>query len=867
MMAAGKVGRALAVTLALSVAFAIVFATVAVADSPQPVILAPLAGSWTRLTTPTISGTTDEPLALVTVAVYPGPTAEGTPAAVLQTLLPPLEGSWSVAPELPLEDGQYTAVAEQTDLGLERGSSLPVTFTVDTTPPAVSITAPGALTNDASPTLSGAAGVADGDLPHVSIAIHEGASTAGTVIAEQDVAVSGGTWTYAASALKDGTYTAAVIQEDEAGNRSEAQLTFQIDTSPPLVSINSPGALINRADPTLSGAGGSAAGDLPTVLVAVHRGSSLTGPLVAGQLVAVSSGTWSYTPAALPDGIYTADVFQEDEAGNIGHGVPVTFAIDTTPPVVDITAPSYGAVLHESQPIFAGQAGAALGDDQSVTLKIYADGPGSEVLVDTLSGLKPNESTWTTGSSGPRLPNGPYTVVAEQSDAAGNVGLSKPVAFTIETLAPLVTLDEPGLLRAGEERVTGATPSFSGSRSVGPEDGATVKVNIYAGPSASSSLTPVQSLEASVKGSAWTAGPAAPLPDGVYTVQAEQIGSSKTGFSSTFTFTVDADAPVVTITAPTQGATGTATPVPIGGAAGTAPGDAPTVTVRLFAGATVSPQALAQELTVPVAAGAWSHSLAALAPGTYTLQALQSDDVGNLGTSTPVTFTLAPAQTAPPAPQTAPSASFQWFPAAPRTGEVVSLVSTSVDLSSAITGFSWSLPEAGLPIAGAAVAQTTFVTPGPHLVRLTVTDASGLAGTVDETIPVSAQTTPLMQPFPIVRIAGSESQLGAKITLLTVQAPIGAKVAISCSGKSCPARLVSALASASKGKTGTGTVVITFRRFERALRAGVRLEIRVSRSGQIGKYTRFTIRKGKLPTRSDSCLSATGIAPIACPST
>jgi hypothetical protein len=431
------------------------------------------------------------------------------------------------------------------------------------------------------------------------------------------------------------------------------------------------------------------------------------------------------------------------------------------------------------------------------------------------------------------------------------------VPFHIETQAPAVTLDVPGIAR-GEQAVVGPTPTFTGTRGTAPEDGATVRVNIYAGPS--STGTPLQTASATVKGATWSTEAVAALPDGLYTAQAEQSGISEAGFSAPVSFTVDADAPQPTITTPASGSTVVAgSAVLVGGSAGAAPGDSPTVTLRLFSGSGAT-QTLEQEVPVTVSAGVWSRTMSSLAAGVYTVQALQSDDVGNSALSAPVTFTLAEASVAP----SVPVASFQWFPLSPRVGEAVSLVSTSTDPTSAIVGFSWSLPEGGAQIPGGAVAQTSFSSAGRHVVRLTVTSAEGVAGTVDEPIVVAAPSTPLMQPFPIVRIAGSESRLGAKITLLTVQAPVGAKVSISCAGKGCPARLVSALASRSKGSSGTA--LITFRRFQRSLRAGVRLEIRVSRSGQIGKYTRFVIRNGKLPARSDSCLSPSGVNPIPCPS-
>ena len=856
MTAARDVGRALTVALALSIVCSIALVTPALA-APELTIAAPAEGAWTNSSMPAISGLSDDHEDPVTVSIYAGSSAEGTPVQILQTLLAPFEGSWSVTPLVPLQDGRYTALAEQSNAETGTGVSPPVTFAVDTIAPAVSIVSPGPLTKDSSPTLTGSAGEADGDSPKVTVAIYEGASIAGTVVAEQPVTVEGGAWSFSPSALKDGTYTATVRQEDEAGNLGEAEpVTFTVDTTPPLVSISSPGAITKDSSPTLTGTAGSALGDLPTVLVVVHKGSSTAGSVAAQQLVAAGEGAWSYTTPALADGTYTAQVFEQDEAGNDGHGVPVTFVIDTTPPAISVMAPSYGQVLHSSQPTFSGGAGSATGDLQSIAVKIYASKPGpSKELIDTISALKPSGSSWTTGTSGPRLHDGPYLIVAEQLDAAGNVGVSEVVPFTIETQAPLVTLDVPGIDR-GEQPFTGPTPTFTGTRGTGPEDGATVKVSIYAG--ASTTGSPLQTATATVKGATWSTGALSALPDGLYTAQAEQSGVSESGFSSPVSFTVDADAPHLTLTSPSQGSSTSGGSVSVGGSAGAAPGDSPSVTLRLFAGseATGAPE---QEVPVAVSGEAWSRTLTGLAAGTYTVLAFQGDDVGNVAQSAPVTFTL----TQPAQARSVPVASFQWFPAAPQVGEAVSLVSTSTDPTSAVVGFSWSLPESGIQIPGAAVTQTTFTSPGSHVVRLTVTSADGVTGTVDEAIAVAAPSTPLMQPFPIVRIAGSETRLGARISLLTVQAPVGAKVAVSCSGKGCPTRLVSALASRSKGSSGTA--LLTFRRFERSLRAGVKLEIRVSRSGQIGKYTRFAIRKGKLPARSDSCLSPSAVNPMPCP--
>ena len=165
---------------------------------------------------------------------------------------------------------------------------------------------------------------------------------------------------------------------------------------------------------------------------------------------------------------------------------------------------------------------------------------------------------------------------------------------------------------------------------------------------------------------------------------------------------------------------------------------------------------------------------------------------------------------------------------------------------------------------GKPVLTTSFATPGAHVVQLRVTDGYGLSSVATETIAVRSSPLILMQPFPIVRIAGSETNSGVRLRLLSAQAPAGARVTVSCKGHSCPARSESRVALSSKRKAGT--VVVEFRKLERRLRDGVVLEIRISKAGQIGKYTRFVVRRRRLPQRVDMCLGPAGGKPLVCPS-
>ncbi|HEY2537764.1 MAG TPA: Ig-like domain-containing protein [Solirubrobacteraceae bacterium] len=351
--------------------------------------------------------------------------------------------------------------------------------------------------------------------------------------------------------------------------------------------------------------------------------------------------------------------------------------------------------------------------------------------------------------------------------------------------------------------LTSSQPNIGGEAGQASGDDASVTLKLYAGAAVSGS--PMRTLHVAPIGAGWTTGAVAALPDGKYTAQAEQSDAAgNTGVSAAVTFEIDTTLPAVTLTSPAPGSTTSIGFEAFSGAAGTAERDLPQVTVKLFAGATIAGRAPLKEATVPVAGGRWSAAFGELSPGTYTARAQQNNNLGGTGLSEPVTFTVkAPAKASEPKTTT-----------------------------------------------------TTSTSPAP-----TPTPAP-------QSIPVTPSVAVFMQPFPVVRIAGSETASGARVGLLTVQAPVGATVNVTCRGPGCPVRTQSVLATPGKGrsKIEAGVVTVVLQRFERSLRAGVVLEIRVSKPGQIGKFTRFTVRHGRLPTRTDLCLSPSGIKPIACPS-
>ncbi len=349
--------------------------------------------------------------------------------------------------------------------------------------------------------------------------------------------------------------------------------------------------------------------------------------------------------------------------------------------------------------------------------------------------------------------------------------------------------------------------------------------------------------------------PEGPLEDGTYTAQARQGAD----VSSPVTFTVDTASPTVTLNAPEPPSDNT-TP----SFTGTASDPKKPVSVQIHEGASAKGTVVSMATAAGTGAGWRSGSASpALPVGQYTAVAIQESSIGNSpGRSPPVTFTVTPAPVAAIVPPAPPVASFRWVPALPQTGEPVLLVSSSTAGASPITGFAWALTSGGPFQAGAAVLSTSFSTSGGHVVRLSVTAADGLSSVATQTINVVGRTASLMQPFPVVRIAGAQTAAGVKLRLLKIQqVPAGARITVRCKGRGCPIRSVRRVTAFGKG----GVAPVSLRAFERFLRSGVTLEILISKPGEIGKYTRFTVRRGKLPERVDKCLDPAGVKPLACP--
>ena len=208
-----------------------------------------------------------------------------------------------------------------------------------------------------------------------------------------------------------------------------------------------------------------------------------------------------------------------------------------------------------------------------------------------------------------------------------------------------------------------------------------------------------------------------------------------------------------------------------------------------------------------------------------------------------------------------PVAAFTYSPSVPLSGDSIVLTSFSADPDGPLTSQAWDLDGDGAFDDGVgSTATISFAAAGDYPVKLLVTDRDGAASLAVRAIEVHAPVAQFITPFPVVRVVGAVRERGTRIKVIIVRVPTGSRVSIRCRGGGCPR-------PAAK-RTGGAWIARTLhvRRFaHRMLRPGAVLQIRVTKAGTIGKYTRLRIRRGRPPSRIDRCLMPGGKRPVRCP--
>lgn len=208
-------------------------------------------------------------------------------------------------------------------------------------------------------------------------------------------------------------------------------------------------------------------------------------------------------------------------------------------------------------------------------------------------------------------------------------------------------------------------------------------------------------------------------------------------------------------------------------------------------------------------------------------------------------LTIGPAPASP-----LPVAQFALSPVQPKVGQQVSLRSFSYDVDGPILSHRWDLDGDGQfedGVSGKA-AFTVFPKAGTRIVRLQVRDSDGGVQTETQEVIVKRQAASdpaLINPFPVTRLAGSVYPRGVRVRILEVRTPPRSRIVVNCAGESCPDEKMT---KTSKRRP------VRFRGMTTFLREGTIIKVSIRRRGEIGKFTRWLIRGGKLPKRKDLCL-------------
>ena len=313
-------------------------------------------------------------------------------------------------------------------------ASIVVPFTDQLLPPVITglssarsftVIAGNILTNDTNPTLTIAAAAG------ATVEIFKGGVSAGFA-----TETAPGIFSITSLGLGDGTFifTAIATTPLNPSGVTSAPLILTVDaTAPGAPAINAITNGVTQVTGTVAN-GGFTNDATPTLTGTAEANSTVMifdGATPLGTATADGTGAWTFTTVALPEGGHSFTATATDAAGNIG---PPSAAYGM---IIDITAPVVTVGL-------ANDTGSSSSD--TLTSDDTLTGSASANAVVTLTegantlGTASADGTghWTFTPSG--LANGSHTIVATETDAAGNTG-SASLSFVLDTANPSVVVN------------------------------------------------------------------------------------------------------------------------------------------------------------------------------------------------------------------------------------------------------------------------------------------------------------------------------------------------------------------------------------------------------------------------------------------
>ncbi|PCO11241.1 type 1 secretion target domain-containng protein [Enterobacter hormaechei] len=235
---------------------------------------------------------------------------------------------------------------------------------------------------------------------------------------------SDGSWTTTVPAADVGTladgasYQVSVSAQDSAGNSASATHTISVDTSAPVISVNtlSGDDVLNAAEAqqalTVQGSSSAEAGQTVTVTL----GGKTYTALVAND------GTWTLDVpavdlAALSQGALTVTASVNDKAGNSGQTTH-TLTVDTIAPAVTISTVADDDIVNNAEQLAGQTISGTTTAEQGQTVTVSFNGHSYQATV----GADGSWSVFVPGRDFLGLSDGDYTITATVSDKACNPG-------------------------------------------------------------------------------------------------------------------------------------------------------------------------------------------------------------------------------------------------------------------------------------------------------------------------------------------------------------------------------------------------------------------------------------------------------------
>ena len=215
---------------------------------------------------------------------------------------------------------------------------------IDGSTPNVTIANAGALTNQASQTISGTVNTtADPETAGTVVTVLDGTKIIGSA-----TVAANGSWSTGVTLTGDGQHVLTAADTDTAGNAGTSNsVTYTLDTATPNVTIANTTTITNQATQTISGtvdttADPQTAGTIVTVL----DGSTVVGSATVG-----SNGGWT-TAITLANGQNVLTATDTDKAGNTGTSGSVTYTLDTATP--NVTIANKSAITNQATQTISG---------------------------------------------------------------------------------------------------------------------------------------------------------------------------------------------------------------------------------------------------------------------------------------------------------------------------------------------------------------------------------------------------------------------------------------------------------------------------------------------------------------------------------